>query len=111
MGNPPRSPLLQHAPAIALMLDCLGPIFPFISPGTEMDVGQALQPGETPPCAARNTCPPLCIGTPNLYQAKEEHHHNTFPQPHRLTGRPKEQDEGEPRGRCVHLTPKTAFLT
>ncbi|KAI3372363.1 hypothetical protein L3Q82_022859 [Scortum barcoo] len=42
---------------MAVMLDCLGHIFPFISPGTEMDVGQALQPGETPLCAAQNTCP------------------------------------------------------
>lgn len=57
MGNPPHSPLLQHVPAMAVMLDCLGHIFPFISPGTEMDVGQALQPGETPLCAAQNTCP------------------------------------------------------
>lgn len=57
MGNPPRSPLFVHVPAMAVMLDCLGHIFPFISPGTEMDVGQALQPGETPLCAAQNTCP------------------------------------------------------
>lgn len=57
MGNPPRSPLLEHVPATAVMLDCLGHVFPFISPGTEMDVGQALQPGETPLCAAQNTCP------------------------------------------------------
>lgn len=42
---------------MAAMLDCLGHSFPFISPGTEMDVGQALQPGETPLCAAQSTCP------------------------------------------------------
>lgn len=56
-GTLPRSPLLEHVPATAVMLDCLGHIFPFISPGTEMDVGQALQPGAAPPCAAPNTCP------------------------------------------------------
>lgn len=57
MGNPPHSLLLRYIPAMAAMLDRLGHIFPFISPGTEMDVGQAVQPGETPPCAAQNTCP------------------------------------------------------
>lgn len=101
MGNPPRSPLLEHVPATAVMLDCLGHIFPFISPGTEMDVGQAPQPGEAPLCAARNTCPavrrhpqslPGQGGAPSLSI--------TLSTTRRLTGRPEEQGEEEPRDRC-----------
>lgn len=75
-GNPHCSPLLELAAAVGVMLDCLGHIFPFISPGTEMDVGQALQPGEAPMCAAQNTCPAVSRhpqslpgqgGAPSLY--------------------------------------------
>lgn len=113
MGNPPRFPLLEHVPAMAVMLDCFGHIFPFISPGTEMDVGQALQPGEAPLCAARNTCPavrwhpqslPGQGGAPSLPI--------TLSSTRCLPGQPKEQDEEEPRDRCSleDLPPKTAFL-
>lgn len=114
VGNPPRSPLLERVPATAVMLDCLGHTFPFISPGTEMDVGQALQPGEAPLCAAQNTCPavrrhpqslPGQGGAPSLFI--------TLSITHRLQGR-WEQDEEEPGGqaftaRCA--APKLHFLT
>lgn len=83
MGNPPNAPLLEHVPAMAVMLDCLGHIFPFISPGTEMDVGQALQPGETPLCAAQNTCPAVRRHPQSLpgQGGRTISPHNTFPNP------------------------------
>lgn len=64
MGNPPCSLLLEHTLAMAMMLDCWGNIFPIISLGTEMDVGQALQPCETSLCAAHNTCPTVHLVPP-----------------------------------------------
>lgn len=55
--------MLEHA--MAVMLDCLGHILPFISPGTEMDVGQALQPCETPLLRVQLRRPvPLSVDTP-----------------------------------------------
>lgn len=111
-GNPPHSPLLEHVPAMAVMLDCLGHIFPFISPGTEMDVGQAPQPGETPLCAARNTCPavrrhpqslPGQGGAPSLSI--------TLSPSHRLRGPRRSKMRRNLRDRCSQgdPPPKTAF--
>ena len=99
MGNPPRSPLLEHVPATAVMLDCLGHIFPFISPGTEMDVGQALQPGETPPCAAQEHLS-RCASAPPIFTRPRRSTislRSTFPNPS-SPGTPKEHDEEEPGG-------------
>jgi len=101
MGNPPCSPLLEQVPAMAVMLDCLGHIFPFISPGTEMDVGQALQPGATPPCAAQNTCPAVRRHPQSLPgQAGAPSLSITLSPTRCLPGHPKEQDGEEPRDRC-----------
>jgi len=95
MGNPPHSPLLEHVPAMAVLLDCSGHIFPFISPGTEMDVGQALQPGETPLCAAQNTCPAVRWHPQSLPgQGGASSLYNIFPKP-LSPGSPKEQDEAK----------------
>lgn len=109
-GNPPHSPLLEHDPATAVMLDCLGHIFPFISPGTEMDVGQALQPSVDSPCVQHRTPVLLCVGTPNLYRAKEERH--LFPQPIVSWDPEGAKMRRSPRAH-VHweiCRPKTAFL-
>ncbi|KAK5871221.1 hypothetical protein PBY51_004113 [Eleginops maclovinus] len=102
MGNPPRSPLFEHVPAMGMMLDCLGHIFPFISPGTEMDVGHALQPGEAPLCAAQNTCPAVSQHPQSLPGQGGAPSLSITLSPSRcLTGHPKEQDEEEP-GTDIH---------
>lgn len=109
-GNPPYSPLLEHPPAMAVMSDCSGHISPFISPGTEMDVGQALQPGETPLCAAQNTCPavrwhpqflPGQGGVSSLYDA-----FTRPPSPGTLGGARRGEDLCSLR----YLPPRTTFL-
>lgn len=110
MGNPPNSQLLEHVPAMAVMLDCLGHVFPFISPGTKMDVGQALQPGETPLCAAQNTCPAVSWHLQSLPGQGEA---PCLPPSHRLPG-PKRSKSRWNLGTSVYWEichPKLHFVT
>lgn len=95
---------------MAVMLDCLGHVFPFISPGTKMDVGQALQPGETPLCAAQNTCPAVSWHLQSLPGQGEA---PCLPSSHRLPG-PKRSKSRWNLGTSVYWEichPKLHFLT
>lgn len=95
---------------MAVMLDCLGHVFPFISPGTKMDVGQALQPGETPLCAAQNTCPAVSWHLQSLPGQGEA---PCLPPSHRLPG-PKRSKSRWNLGTSVYWEichPKLHFLT